>query len=166
MKSFGSAGLACGMLVASILAAGAASASTSFPDALRKELGLATIAGPPPGCRLCHQDDLGGLNTATKPFGRSLRKAGAMGGAVNSLILALRALDADAVDSDGDGTPDVAELRAGTDPNVSATPGDAPATPDDIPLPETGCTLAAPRALGDVWLLLAGALCALAWRRR
>lgn len=119
-----------------------AAASAAFPEALRSKLGLSAVAGPPPGCQLCHRDDLGGLGTATKPLGRSLLKAGAMAGSVPSLLAALDRLDAEGTDSDGDGTPDVAELKSGDDPNVPKVTEGTPTPPvEQVPLPQTGCAL-------------------------
>ena len=153
------------------LGTAAAHASTTFPEALRKKLGLTEIAGPPPGCRLCHQDDLGGLKTATKPLGRSLLAAGAMGASVPSLLAALSTLESDGTDSDHDGTPDISELKAGEDPNVAKSiDGMPPASVEEIPLPETGCTLSrsplAPRPSLFAAVALAGSLLALCRRRR
>jgi hypothetical protein len=146
--------LCTAVLVASALSLGATSAhaSATFPEALRKKLGLTEIVGPPPGCRLCHKDDVGGLNTATKPFARSLRSVGAMATNVPSLLDALDTLEGDGTDSDHDGSGDIAELRAGTDPNVAETPdGTPPPAAQEIPLPETGCSMmgkCAPLAAG------------------
>jgi hypothetical protein len=143
-----------------------AAASATFPEALRKKLGLAKIAGPPPGCRLCHQDDLGGLKTATKPFARSLIKAGAMATSVPSLLAALDTLASENTDSDGDGIPDIVELKAGMDPNVAMTATGMPTQPlDQVPLPETGCTLGYPSSEGRSWAALAVALLLLVSRR-
>jgi MYXO-CTERM domain-containing protein len=150
-----------------------ARASVTFPEALRKQLGLAEIAGPPPGCQLCHRDDAGGLKTATKPLGRSLLQAGTMGGSVPSLQAALSSLESDGTDSDRDGVGDVAELKAGSDPNVATVMGGGEGgegmgcvlLPPEIPLPETGCSWAGGAAPASGWLTLAG-LVALALRRR
>lgn len=132
-----------------------ARASATFPEALRNKLGLQQVAGPPPGCQLCHRDDLGGLKTATKPFGRALLKAGAMGGSVPSLLAALSTLEADGTDSDVDGVPDVAELEAGTDPNTAPDSAEPPPAPQ-VPLPETGCSIGRgpSSSLGSMALML------------
>lgn len=135
-----------------------AGASTTFPEALRSQLGLAEIVAPAPGCRVCHQTDTGGLMTATKPFGRSLLKAGAQAVSVPSLLAALDSLEEQGTDSDRDGTPDIEELRAGTDVNVaSAGDGGAPSSlAEEVPLPQTGCALAhATRPEPCTWTSLA-----------
>jgi hypothetical protein len=144
-----------------------AAASTTFPEALRGKLGLAELPYPPLGCQLCHQDDKGGLLTATKPFGRSVRKEGAVGGSVPSRLAALKTLEAAGTASDGDGSGDIAELKAGTDPNVALSSTGEPLPMDEIPLPETGCGLAhAGGASPSAWALLQGALWFAVRRRR
>jgi len=62
------------------------------------------------------------------------------GNNVNLLKEALAGDDAEHLDSDGDGVPDIDELRMGTDPNVGASGVEAPL---DVPLAETGCAFAA-----------------------
>jgi MYXO-CTERM domain-containing protein len=160
--------LLLGALASVLLAsfARSATASATFPEALRSKLELAEVAGPAPGCRLCHQDDLGGLKTATKPLGRSLLKAGAAGASVPSLLAALDSLQAGGTDSDRDGTPDIAELKAGTDPNVAVTDPGAPAPGDDIPLPETGCGLVRASSEPSASAALLGAMLFLLRRSR
>lgn len=140
-------------------------ASTTFPEALRKQLELAEIAGPAPGCRLCHQTDAGGLKTATKPLSRSLQAVGVSGANVPSLLAGLEALEADRTDSDHDGVSDIDELKAGTDPNVALSDDGAPVA-EDIPLPETGCALAGTRSASGAWTALVAALWLLARRSR
>jgi hypothetical protein len=54
-------------------------------------------------------------------------------------------------DSDGDGAPDIAELRAGEDPNVPAE-GAMVAT-KEIPLPETGCSFSRVDGTAGTWSL-------------
>jgi hypothetical protein len=142
-----------------------ADASATFPEALRSKLGLEQIAGPAPGCRLCHQTDVGGIKTATQPLGRSLLKAGATGGSVPSLLAALDALDAQGSDSDRDGSPDIAELEAGTDPNTAEA--GAPTSPaEQVPLPETGCGLARSPTREPGWAAFVCALGVLVGRAR
>lgn len=141
-----------------VLAAAPASASETYPPDLKKQLMLAEEPGTPPGCQLCHKDDEGGVGNVDKPFGRSLMREGAVGASIPSLRAALKALDETAWDSDGDGVGDIDELRAVTDPNVGAdgTVNDPYA---DIPLPETGCSL----ARGNRGSLASGLGLAAAW---
>jgi len=158
---------ACLLGLLSCSVARPAAASTTFPEALRKQLGLPQIVGPGPGCQLCHRDDKGGFKTAVKPFARSLLKDGAMGASVGSLLSALQRLEADGTDSDGDGIGDIAELKAGTDPNVALSSTGEPVPMDEIPLPETGCGLArVGGASPSAWALLLGALWFAVRRRR
>lgn len=153
--------LLCGLALAALTPP--ARASKTFPEALRGKLLLSRIAGPGEGCQLCHQDEVGGLKTATKPLGRSLLQAGVVAANVPSLLAALDLLESDATDSDQDGTPDITELKTGTDPN--AAPDGAPTTLDAIPLPETGCTLGPPPSPLLTWPALGVALLLLARRR-
>jgi hypothetical protein len=96
------------------LLVGSAAASPIYPSTLSSELGLCK----PPPCTVCHQDLLGGLDTVVHPFGMELQDRGLTGGSATDLLLtALAALETDGVDSDGDGTNDVDELRGGMDPN-------------------------------------------------
>ncbi len=165
-------GLGLALSLALLSLASSAAASKTFPEALRKKLELPAIAGPGMGCQLCHKDDNGGAMTATKPFGRSLIKAGVQGGNVASLLAGLAQLEADERDSDRDGSPDIAELKADTDPNVAASAGGdsgggpPPIAEEEIPLPETGCTLAPSTGFGSAWAPFGVALLLLARRRR
>jgi hypothetical protein len=161
-------------LLGLLLLAPHARASTTFPEALRKELGLAQIAGPGPGCQLCHRDDAGGVKTAIQPLGRSLLAAGAQGGSVPSLLDALETLERNGTDSDRDGVGDIAELRSGSSPNVfDVTEGGAGASgmegmpcPVMLPLPETGCSLRSRSAPGGAGLTLSGVVLLALVRRR
>ncbi len=88
-----------------------------------------------PPCRLCHIDGTTGSGSVQTPFGISMLAHGLTSDR-NSLTPALRALDTDGVDSDGDGTPDISELSSGSDPN---TISDAPLSSTD---PSYGCAVA------------------------
>jgi hypothetical protein len=160
MKRSATLATACLLGLSSLALAAPAAASATFPQALRGKLGLAQLPYPPMGCQLCHQNDTGGLRTATKPFGRAVLQGGTAGGSVPSLLAALETLEADDTDSDHDGTSDIAELRAGTDPNVAVSSTGEPVPIDDIPLPETGCAFARPRgsSVSALALLLGAAL--------
>lgn len=152
--------------VALLSLASSAAASKTFPEALRQKLELPQIAGPGMGCQLCHKDDNGGLMTATKPFGRALIQAGVQGANVPSLLSALSQFEVDGHDSDGDGTSDVAELEAGTDPNVAATSDGSPSPAKDVPLAQTGCALSARTQPSSGCAPLALGLLLLGCRRR
>jgi len=97
----------------SLLVASNASASPNFPDVVKSTLSLSYL----PPCTLCHEGGRTGAGTVTTPFGRAMRDRGAVSGDTGSVAAALTKLGADKVDSDGDGTTDVDELKRGTDPS-------------------------------------------------
>lgn len=123
-------------------------ASPTFPGALESDLGLDT----PPDCSLCHAGGATGSATATTPFATAMRDRGMVAGDTQSVSAALQQLEADQVDSDGDGATDVDELRAGTDPNGAG----------ELALPTYGCASA---GLPSVLALAATGLLALHRRR-
>lgn len=98
-----------GLLTASI-----AWGTPTFPAVLQSHLSLAEA--PAQSCGLCHLNGVPGVGTVTTPFGIALRERGLVASSDASLRAALDAVG-DGTDSDGDGTSDLAELRAGTDPN-------------------------------------------------
>ena len=123
------------LLVAATVSA-RAQASANYPANMRTDLGLAAQ----PACTLCHRSDVGGIGTVVTPFGRTLmNRYGLTAGNVNGLEAALTGDDGEHFDSDGDGIPDIDELKAGMDPNVGMS-GAPP--PSDVPLPQTGCAFA------------------------
>lgn len=105
-------------LVAS-LGAAAAFATPTFTGVMQTEL---MMSGPPPGvCGVCHLNGVTTTGTVTTPFGRAVRMNGLMANNDNSLRSALTALQMANTDSDGDGCPDIAELKTmpPTNPNVA-----------------------------------------------
>lgn len=115
--------------VALVLASGGEAAATpKFPSVIQRELKLAGE----PACALCHSGGETRRGTVTTPFGATMRSRGLVAYSEPSLVTALQAITAEKKDSDGDGTPDVAELQAGSDPNLAAG--------EDLPdPPEYGC---------------------------
>jgi hypothetical protein len=115
-------------------------ATTSFPPVIRTELGLDAA----PSCGLCHASTSGG-GEVTKAFGKATKAAGTVKFNDATLKAALTKLATDKTDSDGDGQGDIAELKAGTDPNVS-NPGAVPTTTPPAAgssSSSSGCTVAA-----------------------
>lgn len=109
---------------AAALLATPALATATYPLAVQTHLGLA--APPLASCALCHANGVATQGTVTTPFGASAKSLGLVANNEASLRSALDALARAGTDSDADGTADIDELRAGSNPNVSAT---APSTP-------------------------------------
>jgi MYXO-CTERM domain-containing protein len=134
------------LLLGLLLVAGPAAASSSYPAEIKAHLNLSYT----PPCSLCHANGVTGYGTVTTPFGKSMRARGLVCCNIGSLDTALDALAAEMTDSDGDGIPDITELKNGTDPN---TAGGAPVTQ-----PTYGCfnvTGQGPTAGATAALLLA-----------
>lgn len=172
--------------LATALVALPAAASDTFPARIQKDLRLAEK----PDCILCHETENGGTNTVKQPFGISMRQAGLKAGNLGLLDIALQTLEKNKTDSDGDGVPDIEELKRGRNPNAVETivVSDAGAgedggrtitivevapPPSKVPLLETGCevTLGARRAgtSGRALIAIAGVLAmavARVWRVR
>lgn len=139
----------------------AASASPTYPGQLQQDLGMPCA----PPCTICHRDRNGGLYTVDKPFGLSMYFAGLRGQSTAQLRAAENTLEKSKNDSDGDGIPDIQELKYGSDPNSAAngnlcTQG-----------PAYGCGAhVAPRSnesgLGTVLAALAGFVLLVGMRRR
>jgi hypothetical protein len=102
-------------------------ASPTFPDFIRDDLGLAES----PPCTDCHIDPNGGYGTATTPFATYLRSRGLRATDTASLRTALAAAAAERHDSNGDGVPDIDELKANRDPNGGSS--------GNRPPPKYGC---------------------------
>jgi hypothetical protein len=100
-----------------LLMAAPAWATDMFPAAIQNKYMLGDL--PPELCALCHTNGITGSGTVNTPFGRAMRMNGLLPNDTASLNAALDALAAASVDSDGDGVTDVAELMAGTSPNVA-----------------------------------------------
>jgi hypothetical protein len=101
--------------IAAALFASTALASADYPGEIMTKYGLSGL--PPQLCSLCHPNGSGGTGTATAPMAIALQARGLTSGSAASLAMALDRLEADMVDSDGDGVIDVQELKNGTDPN-------------------------------------------------
>ncbi len=88
-------------------------ASPSFPAVVAEELAMPCT----PSCILCHETVAGGTGTATQDFAGTCMSAGMMVADDASMAAALAQIEADGTDTDGDGTPDIEELRLGMNPN-------------------------------------------------
>ena len=105
------------------LAPHATRASETYPAAVQEELGLACA----PACVLCHNRPEGGFGFLNTGFGATMLSAGLIASNPDLIPEKLRCLETgegcpegfpgERPDSDRDGTPDVAELRNGDDPN-------------------------------------------------
>ena len=82
------------------------------PGAVKEALNLTKL----PDCLLCHNTPSGGEGTVTTPFGKAMIAAGAIKNE-ESITQAVKKIETDKTDSDGDGMPDTDELKAGTNPN-------------------------------------------------
>jgi hypothetical protein len=102
------------LLILNIAKVSVAHAVEEFPGQIQVDLSLSYQVP----CSVCHIKGNTAASTPITPFALALRSRGLEG--ESSLQGALSRSEADGVDSDGDGTSDIAELRVGTDPNSSA----------------------------------------------
>ena len=112
-------------------------ATDAFPGAIQARYMLADL--PPEQCALCHVNGIIGVGTVNTPFGKAMRARGLVPYEIATLNAALDAMAAQSVDSDGDGVTDVAELMAGTSPNVAQGTGGGGGGNVALPPPRFGC---------------------------
>jgi MYXO-CTERM domain-containing protein len=132
-----------------------AEASTGYPEALEKDLGLAKA----PGCDLCHHAASDPVGPADTAFAKSMIARGLVAKDATSIATAITKMRADGVDSDGDGAQDLDELSWGGDPNHADLPPEGRQEPVSY-----GCS-ASSEAPAAWAALLAVALVAAARRR-
>ncbi|MEO7032974.1 MAG: thrombospondin type 3 repeat-containing protein [Polyangiaceae bacterium] len=130
----------------------AAHAKEEFPGQIENQYKL----GYQPPCSVCHTADNTGSATPRTAFALALRSRG-LTGSNQTLSIALKQLEADGVDSDGDGVTDIQELKDGTDPNSSGN-----ASIKDAQEPGYGCGGTPPTGRGGAMQGIAVAL-GLAW---
>jgi len=133
-------------------------ATPNFPGAIAVRLG-----GPPPDCAICHVNRVTQRGTVNTAWGSAMRERGLVAYDEGSLARALSAMEADRVDSDGDGTIDVEAVRAGANPNGTAAP-----MFEDPTIPKYGCLSVSGGAPADTSVATAfvALLLVLAGRRR
>lgn len=121
-------------------------ASPSFPAVVQE----VTNAPAVPACTLCHTSPSGGSGTANTPFAKYLKTRGLRPGDTDSLRGALQAMIGERHDTDGDGTTDADELKAGGDPN-----GDVDTSVDPIGYGCGGARIASrPVSADATWIAL------------
>jgi len=109
--------IAVSVLVCGILLSANVGAMPTFPSEIQSHLGLSYA----PQCTLCHGSVSGGGPVVT-PFGQAMLAAGLTVSGGSTLTNALDTLAKNKTDSNGDGVPDIDELKAGNDPNPNKTP--------------------------------------------
>ncbi|MBM4390192.1 MAG: hypothetical protein FJ090_03645 [Deltaproteobacteria bacterium] len=115
-------------------------ASPSFPAVVAEELAMPCT----PSCILCHETAAGGTGTASQDFAGACMSAGMMVADDASMAESLATLEAEGTDTDGDGTPDIEELRGGQNPNPGGEDFCA------VPQPQYGCFQGSAIVLGVV----------------
>jgi hypothetical protein len=100
------------LLVASVVCAPRVHAREPLSPEVAAQLSLSYV----PACTLCHSAGAEG-GPADTPFATAMRARG-LSASADSVAPALDRLRRDGVDSDGDGTGDIDEIIAATDPNA------------------------------------------------
>lgn len=139
-----------------LLWSGMAHASSNYPETIQAVTGAAAK----PECTLCHTTDSGGAGTVTRPFGKlMMNKYKLTSGNPDYLKRVLSGLQAEGVDSNGNGVIDFDELAQGKDP-FGAVLADGGAAENPVPDPRFGCgaTIAPNAVPGRSWMLLLSSL--------
>ena len=100
-------------LVTSVVTASRAQARAALSPEVAAQLSLPYV----PACTLCHSAGREG-GPADTPFATAMRQRG-LSASPDSVAPALDSLRRDGVDSDGDGTSDIDEIIAASDPNAN-----------------------------------------------
>jgi hypothetical protein len=113
-----------------------ASAQPSFPGDIQCDLELNVT----PRCDLCHSSVSGGPSPVSTKFGIAMKHGGLMYGSDGSVATALAQMEADKVDSVGDGTTDIQRLRDSLDPSTGmALDAIHSTTCSALTVPDFGC---------------------------
>jgi hypothetical protein len=116
----------------------AALASPSYPGTVASELELPCE----PECTLCHTRSTGGFATVNTPFGLTVRMQHGLTCCDPTLLAeVIEEIREAETDSDDDGTSDVDELHALTDPNSSEDVDLACSAPEES---DSGCSVSRP----------------------
>ena len=143
-----------------LLSTATAAASPKFSDRLADTLDLPC----PPTCLLCHTEAKGGAATANTKFGITLRRAGLECCSISEFDDIIDELADAETDSDGDGIPDIEELRDGTDPNKKSKTAEIDCAPQPV---SDGCTSTGTASASSALSLVIGlSVLSLARRRR
>ena len=109
--------IAVSVLVYGILLSANVRAMPTFPGEIQSYLHLSYA----PQCTLCHGSVSGG-GPVVQPFGEAMLAAGLTVSGGSTLTNALDTLARNKTDSNGNGIPDIDELKAGNNPNPDKTP--------------------------------------------
>jgi hypothetical protein len=136
-----------------------ARANPLFPGIMQQQLMLACA----PPCTICHLTNAGGIGTLRdKSIGKEWKEMFGLDGlVVSSLAPAIMDAEQAMTDADGDGIPDITELKMDENPS-DPTPGAALCPPAGTAPPPTGptygCVHVAPRGQVDNIAAAASAL--------
>ncbi len=102
------------VLLAGFFATSRAHATAEFPSVIQSHFNITCTDGgiATPDCIICHQNDNGGLGTATRPFGAWMKSNGLTPFNDSELDTLLDKANAANIDTNCDGIPDITELQS------------------------------------------------------
>jgi len=100
-------------LFVALFVSASARATAEFPALIQQHLNITCTDGgtATPDCIICHQNDNGGLGTATRPFGAWMKSNGLSAFNDSELETLLDKAKSEGVDTNCDGIPDIIELE-------------------------------------------------------